>query len=411
MDISLIAPERAVATIALPTSKSISNRALLIAALCDGDPQVLHPALCDDTAVMIDALSHGSGDINVGGAGTAMRFLTAYFATREGVSVILDGDARMRQRPIAPLVDALRSMGACIDYLGEEGYPPLRVTGAVLRGGDIVMPGGMSSQFTSALMMVMSVIGGGTIKLVGDIVSASYLDMTAAVMRGMGATVDVSGANISIGKGYSGRDFTVEGDWSAAAPWYAIAALLPQSSLMLQGLSQDSVQGDARLVELGMKLGIASHFDGLGVSLDTSHFMNCCCSTFADMASTPDLAMSWVVLLCLLERSFRMTGLRTLHIKESDRVEALRQGLLQLGYVLKVEGEDAISWYGERVQPPLEIPRIQTFGDHRVAMAFAPAAVRFPGLVICDAEVVTKSYPAFWRHLEKSGFTVKELAQ
>ena len=411
MDYQLTAPQRVCATIALPTSKSISNRALLIAALCGGDVQVLRPALCDDTAVMIDALARGGGDINVGAAGTAMRFLTAYFATRDGVTVTLDGVERMRQRPIGVLVDALRSMGAAIDYLGEEGYPPLRIQGRKLRGGDVTMPGGVSSQFISAVMMILPTIGGGTLHLTGDLVSLPYLHMTAAVMSEMGAAVEIAGNEISVGDRYTGRDYLVEGDWSAAAPWYALAALVPGSSITLEGLVSDSIQGDSRLVELAGRLGLASRFGPQGVTIDTGGFIGCCCSSFADMTSTPDLVPSWTVLLCLLERAFRLTGVRTLRLKESDRIQALKQELLKLGYVLKEDGDDAISWHGERVAISQAPPVIDTHGDHRIAMAFAPCAVRYPGLVIKDAQVVSKSYPAYWRHLERAGFIINELAQ
>ena len=409
MTLQLTAPQQANGTISLPTSKSISNRALMIAALCGGEPQVLHPALCDDTTVMVDALARQEGDINVGAAGTAMRFLTAYFATREGVTVTLDGVERMRHRPIGPLVDALRLLGAHIEYLGQEGFPPLQITGTAMHGGDITMAGDVSSQFISAVMMILPAIGGGSIQLTGNIVSVPYIHMTAAVMRSMGAQVDFTGSTIAVGNGYQGNDIVVEADWSAAAPWYALAALLPQSGITLQGLTADSIQGDARLVDLGSRLGIASRFDAHGVSLDTSRFIDCCCSNFADMAATPDLVPSWAVLMCLLERSFRMTGVRTLRLKESDRIEALRQELLKLGYVLKIEGEDAISWYGERVAVTTQPPVIDTHGDHRMAMAFAPAAVRFPGLIISDADVVSKSYPAYWRHLTLCGYTITPL--
>lgn len=409
MTLQLTAPQQANGTISLPTSKSISNRALMIAALCGGEPQVLHPALCNDTTVMVDALARQEGDINVGAAGTAMRFLTAYFATREGVTVTLDGVERMRHRPIGPLVDALRLLGAHIEYLGQEGFPPLQITGTAMHGGDITMAGDVSSQFISAVMMILPAIGGGSIQLTGNIVSAPYIHMTAAAMRSMGATVDFTGNTIAVGNGYKGNDIVVEADWSAAAPWYALAALLPQSSITLQGLTADSIQGDARLVDLGSRLGIASRFDAHGVTLDTSRFIDCCCSNFADMAATPDLVPSWAVLMCLLERSFRVTGVRTLRLKESDRIEALRQELLKLGYVLKIEGEDAISWYGERVAVATQPPVIDTHGDHRMAMAFAPAAVRFPGLIIRDADVVSKSYPAYWRHLTQCGFIITPL--
>lgn len=408
MNIQLTAPQRAIGSIKLPTSKSISNRALLIAALCGEEPQVMWPALCDDTAVMVDALGREGNDlsIDVGAAGTAMRFLTAYYATRKGVTVTLDGVERMRQRPIGLLVNALRSLGAQIEYLEKEGYPPLRINGTLMHGGEVEMDGGVSSQFISAVMMILPAIGGGTIHLTGSLVSVPYIHMTAAVMRDMGADINITDNLITVGPGYEGHDYIVEADWSAAAPWYALAALLPDSSLKLDGLNDDSIQGDARLVELGRRLGIQTQFDAEGASLDTSHFIDCCCSNFADMADTPDLVPSWAVLMCLLERSFRMTGVRTLRLKESDRIEALRQELLKLGYVLKIEGEDAISWYGERVIVDQEPPVIDTHGDHRMAMAFAPAAVRFPGITITDAEVVSKSYPSYWRHLEQVGFEI-----
>ncbi len=411
--LQLIAPQQARASLALPMSKSISNRALVISALCGNEAHVFRPALCDDTATIIDALGRTGGTIDVGAAGTAMRFLTAYFATREGVTVTLDGVERMRHRPIGELVDALRALGATIEYLSEPGFPPLRVTGARMHGGDVVMDGGVSSQFVSAVMMILPAIGGGCIHLTGDIVSTPYIHMTEAVMRQMGAAVDIdrSGGIITVGRGYAANDYIVETDWSAAAPWYALAALLPTSAIRLEGLTPDSIQGDAHLLELGCKLGIASRFGAEGVTLDTSHFIGCCCSCFADMSATPDLVPSWAVLLCLLERSFRMTGVRTLRHKESNRTEALAQELLKLGYVIKIEGEDAISWYGERVGISQQPPIINSHGDHRMAMAFAPAAVRFPGLIIEDADVVSKSYPSFWRHLERAGFIIKQLAQ
>lgn len=392
-------------------SKSITNRALLIAALCGGEPQVLRPAWCDDTAAMVEGLKHDSGVIDVGASGTAMRFLCAYFATRQGIQVTLDGTERMRQRPIGVLVDALRMMGADIEYLGEEGCPPLRINGKAMRGTTVVMDGGVSSQFISAVMMILPTIGGGTIRLTGDVVSAPYIHLTANVMQQMGAEVVMEDDFITVGDKYMGNDCLVEVDWSAAVPWYALAALLPQSRLHLEGLVPDSIQGDVQLVELGARLGIASYFDAQGVTLDTSGFIGCCCSNFADMNGTPDLIMSWVVLQCLLERSFRITGARTLHLKESNRTEALRAELLKLGYVLKIESEDAISWHGERVEVGQQPPVIDSHSDHRLAMAFALAATRFPGLVIKDAQVVSKSYPFFWRHLEKCGFTVDELAR
>lgn len=409
MDLQLTAPQQPIsANIALPQSKSITNRALIIAALCNGAPQVINPALCDDTDAIIRVLSTSpdGGIVNAGPAGTAMRFLTAYFATRHGITVTIDGNERMRQRPVGPLVDALRAMGARIEYLGVDGYPPLRITGTEMQGQDIEMDGSVSSQFVSAVMMILPAIGGGTLRLTGDIVSMSYIHMTAAVMSEMGANVSIQDNRITVADGYAGGDVTVEADWSATAPWYALACLLPQSRFTLEGLMPDSIQGDSQLTELAARLGIATRFTPRGAVLDNSRFIDCCCSAFADMTATPDLAMSWAVLLCLLERSFRMTGVRTLRHKESNRIEALREGLERLGYVLKIEGEDAISWYGERCPVVQEPPVIDTHGDHRMAMAFAPAAVRHPGLIINDAEVVSKSYPTFWKQLAAAGFSI-----
>jgi 3-phosphoshikimate 1-carboxyvinyltransferase len=280
-----------------------------------------------------------------------------------------------------------------------------------MHSGDITMAGDVSSQFISAVMMILPVLGGGSIRLTGDIVSWPYIQMTASVMRDMGADVEITGDRIAIAGDYTGSDYLVEADWSAAAPWYALAALLPKSQIKLEGLAPDSIQGDARLMDLGRQLGIETRFDPQGATLDTSHFIGCCCSAFADMSATPDLVLTWAVLLCLLERSFRMTGLRTLRLKESDRIATLAEGLRRLGYVLTIDGDDAISWYGEKAPVTTNPPIIDTHGDHRLAMAFAPAAVRFPGLVINDAEVVTKSYPAFWRHLEQAGFTLTQLAR
>ena len=277
MRLQITAPQQISAlSIALPESKSISNRALLISALCGGAPQVLYPAMCDDTAVMIDALARNGGHIDVGAAGTAMRFLTAYFATRQGMTVTLDGVERMRQRPIAGLVDALRSLGAHINYLDQEGFPPLLIKGSAMHGGTVVMDGSVSSQFVSAVMMILPTIGGGSIHLTGHITSMPYIHMTASVMRDMGGYVDIDDTVITVGQGYSGDDCIVEADWSAAAPWYALAALMPQSALTLEGLHADSIQGDARLVELGGRLGIATRFDTHGATLDTSRFIGCC---------------------------------------------------------------------------------------------------------------------------------------
>ncbi len=407
MNYRLTAPQRSNCTIALPASKSISNRLLLIRALCAKQFRIFNLAQCDDTATMQQALTDDSDTIDVGAAGTAMRFLTAYFATRQNRTVTLCGDNRMHHRPIAPLVDALRQLGADIQYTGEEGFPPLRISGKALAGGGrIAMPGHVSSQFISALLMIAPTIGGLTIEITGEITSRPYIDMTLQLMHeyGIDATWQSNTTHVPAGE-YLPHDYAIEADWSAAAFWFALQALLPQSSIALDGLRQESLQGDARVAEIFASMGINSTWKGDELHLDCSRVAQCCCSTFADLNGTPDLAPTLVVALCLLGRPFRITGLHSLRIKESDRLEALRTELRQLGYDLQIEGNDALQWHFETVEAQAT-PVINTHADHRMAMAFALAAVKFPGIVINDAQVVNKSYPLFWQHLEQAGFQI-----
>ena len=407
MDIALVCGKNIDMDVQLPGSKSLSNRALLIMAL-SGGTAVSGLARCDDTEVMLRALGSGGGEINVGAAGTAMRFLTAYFAVADpGRSVIIDGSERMRQRPIGVLVDALRSLGARIAYTGQEGFPPLRITGACLQPGRLKMRGDVSSQYVSALMMIAPIMGGIEIELTGTVVSRPYIDMTAALMREMCADVTIEGNTIRVGsEQYHWHHYTVEADWSASSYWWAIQALRPESRIRLHGLRPDSRQGDSRLTAIMPGLGVNGVWKSGVLHLGSCPL--CSCSTFIDVAATPDLAQTLAVTMCLTERPFRMTGLSTLRIKETDRIEALRAELLKLGYVIDIEGNEAIGWHGKKVSVTTR-PAISTYNDHRMAMAFAPAAIKHPGLIIRDAEVVTKSYPQFWQQLAQAGFEIKNI--
>ena len=392
MDYRIFAPDKIVMEVELPASKSISNRMLILNALCGGE---LHNvARCDDTDAMRRALATNTtasgavATVNIGAAGTAMRFLTAYYATLEGSTVILDGTERMRHRPIALLVDALRRCGADIEYAGEEGFPPLRITGRKLSASHIEIAGNVSSQYISALLMVAPLMGCRTVTLTGEIISLPYITMTLTLMRLMGVDCVMNGNNISIPADahYVPCDFTVENDWSAASYWLEMQSLLPQSRITLKGLHSESAQGDSAVA------GIFSRMGGTAPII-------------LDLKETPDLAQTIVVTACLLGCHFHITGLRTLRIKETDRIDALCTQLRRLGYVITVGDDFSLSWNGERCAPEPE-PHISTFDDHRMAMAFAPAAVLFPGIVIDDVEVVSKSYPDFWRHLEAAGFTL-----
>ena len=410
MNYRIIAPRRIEGEIDLPASKSISNRVLLLNALCATPGRLSNLAQCDDTDAVLSALAQpDASEVNIGAAGTAMRFLTAYFATREGREVVIDGTERMRQRPIGVLVDALRQLGADIEYVEAEGYPPLKITGTRLHGGALTVSGSVSSQYITAILLIAPVIGGITLTIEGEIMSRPYIDMTLALMARYGVKAEWRENVIHVPAGeYTALDFTVEADWSAASYWGAMQAIVPQSRISLKGLEPQSLQGDSRIAELMSQMGVTGNWCGRYLDLRSNGGVGCCCSTFADLSGTPDIAQTLVVMLCLMGRPFRITGLRTLRIKETDRLEALRTELRKLGYVVKVEGDDAISWHFETTAAEAS-PHICTYHDHRMAMAFAPAAIRFPGLIIDDAQVVSKSYPLFWEHLRQAGFKIEEV--
>ncbi len=410
MNYRIIAPRRIEGEIDLPASKSISNRVLLLNALCATPGRLSNLAQCDDTDAVLSALAQpDASEVNIGAAGTAMRFLTAYFATREGREVVIDGTERMRQRPIGVLVDALRQLGADIEYVEAEGYPPLKITGTRLRGGALTVSGSVSSQYITAILLIAPVIGGIALTIEGEIISRPYIDMTLALMARYGVKAEWRENVIHVPAGeYTALDFTVEADWSAASYWWAMQAIVPQSRISLKGLEPQSLQGDSRIAELMSQMGVTGNWCGRYLDLRSNGGVGCCCSTFADLSGTPDIAQTLVVMLCLMGRPFRITGLRTLRIKETDRLEALRTELRKLGYVVKVEGDDAISWHFETTAAEAS-PHICTYHDHRMAMAFAPAAIRFPGLIIDDAQVVSKSYPLFWEHLRQAGFKIEEV--
>lgn len=410
MDYKITPPTSAIDTeVALPASKSISNRMLMLRALCRGSlPELHNVAECDDTSAMETALGTNQEYVNIGAAGTAMRFMTAYFATCEGRTTVLDGSERMRCRPIKILVDALRSCGARISYAGEEGYPPLRIEGCRMHARSVSISGSVSSQYISAILMIAPVIGCSRVELTGDVVSLPYIKMTLSMMRGMGVdcTLEDNVVKIAPNSSYKPVEMTVESDWSAASYWYELAALFPSSRITLQGLEQDSVQGDSAVARLMSEFGVKTDYRPGKVTISSASASRGVVEM--DLGENPDLAQTIVVTACLAGRHFVISGLKTLKIKETDRIEALRAELRKLGYVLSVSGDVSLEWHGERCDPTPN-PHIATYADHRMAMAFAPAAILFPGIVVEDAEVVSKSYPHFWDHLEGSGFKIERV--
>ena len=393
-------------SIQLPASKSICNRALILNALSQSPYEVANLSDCDDTRLMVQALHSNGCDFNVGAAGTTMRFLTAFFSKRIGEWTIT-GTERMKNRPIRVLVAALNQLGAHIEYLEKEGYPPLRIQGTALQGGEISLAGNVSSQYISAILMIAPLTEQGvTLHLEGDIISQPYIRMTLQLMAAYGVQAEWSGQTIRVApQSYQPIHFAVESDWSAASYWYEIMALSDCPEIELLGLFEQSAQGDAAGAKLFEQLGVGTEFTDRGVRLfrngqraDVLHY---------DFVNEPDLAQTFVVTCTLLEIPFRFTGLQSLKIKETDRMEALKAELRKLGYVL-IDTEDRIlEWRGERCEPEAH-PVIATYEDHRMAMAFAPAACILPtGIEIASPEVVSKSYPHYWDDLKCVGFEIR----
>lgn len=406
MRYKLSAPSVVKTTIQLPASKSISNRALIINALARGTTPPCNLSDCDDTLVMIKALAENNETIDIMAAGTAMRFLTAYLSTVQGTH-ILTGTERMQQRPIQILVNALRELGAQIEYAGKEGFPPLRIHGTELKGNELTLKGNVSSQYISALLMIGPVLKNGLrLHLTGEIISLPYINLTLQLMKEFGAKAAwTSGNSIEVApQPYTPVSFMVESDWSAASYWYQIAALSEQAEIELMGLFRNSYQGDSRGAEVFSRLGITTEFTHEGVLLKKSNRL--VEQLNEDFVDIPDLAQTFAVTCCLLDIPFRFTGLQSLKIKETDRIFALKTELRKLGYLLQDVQDSILIWDGERCQPEAQ-PVIQTYEDHRMAMAFAPAALRFPGMRIAEPQVVTKSYPTYWENLQQAGFGIE----
>lgn len=410
MNLRLLPPEDFLETrLMLPLSKSMSARALIINAMTPGAEPLTRVAECDDTDAMRRALADLSAtEVNIGAAGTTMRFLTAFYACRPGINVTLDGSERMRRRPIGALVDALRHLGADIEYVGEEGFPPLRIKGKTLGGGDLTLDASVSSQFISALLMAApSMADGLRLRLEGEIVSRPYILMTLRMMADAGIECELYRDTAVVSPGCyraSSSPVEIEGDWSAAAVWYQIAAL-SGGMVTVDNLEKESCQGDRVLADIYSRLGVYTEWEGENGGTDLCANPDADARADIDFSECPDLAQCVTVTCAMLGFPFRFTGLQTLSIKETDRIEALRRELAKIGVTITVEGPGTISWDGRRL-PVTELPEFDTYDDHRMAMCLAPVALYMPGIIIRDAGVVSKSYPDFWEHLRDAGFTI-----
>lgn len=414
MQYEIKAPQVLNQTIKLPASKSISNRALIIHALSGGAILPNNLSDCDDTTVIIDALQNNPHEINIKAAGTAMRFMTAFLSVKDGEEHVLTGTERMKHRPIGVLVDALRHLGADIKYAGEEGFPPLRIKGRKLEGGLLEVPGNISSQYISALLMIGPTLKNGlTLRLTGDVISRPYIDLTLWTMREFGADADWSDfETISVTpKPYKERNYYIENDWSAASYWYEMMALSTHEDdeIRLEGLMDGSKQGDSSVRYIFSLLGVKSTFEsrkeGVPTTVTLRHTNRCVPRLEYDFVNSPDLAQTFVVCCALKNVHFHFTGLSTLKIKETDRIEAMKKEMRKLGYVIHDKNNSELIWDGERCMPEIE-GGIDTYEDHRMALSFAPASLCIDGLSINNPQVVTKSYPHFWEDIKSAGFEV-----
>ena len=388
--------------IQLPASKSEANRALIIAALSGNSSELLNLSEANDTQLLQKLLKSSDETINAEDAGTVMRFLTAYYAVT-GQRKILTGTARMCQRPIKVLVDALRTLGASIDYLKEEGYPPLKINGFTGKGvNKLKVRSDISSQYISALLMVAPLLPDGLeLELEGKIGSRPYIDMTLSLMQHFGVSANFTQNIIRVpAQQYQPASYTIEPDWSAASYWYSMVALAADATIELPGLREKSFQGDKAITDIMAHLGVHTAFTTEGLVLTKRNFAR----KFAyDFSNCPDLAQTIVALCAGLGVTLEMTGLESLRIKETDRIQALQIEVLSMGASLD-EITPGVFRMERAILTKSELT-FRTYQDHRMAMAFAPLALLEP-VQIQEPGVVRKSYPRFWEDLENVGFTI-----
>ena len=462
------------ASLALPTSKSLCARALVVNHLCEQPVHLEGLSDCDDTQAILQGLEalRNSEDaplrVDIGAAGTAMRFLTALFAATPQLDVVITGSQRMQERPIGALVTALQAAGADISYVEKEGYPPLHIRGKQLEGGTLALPSNISSQYVSALLMIAPTMRRGLqLELVGKVASAPYIRMTMQVMKAFGVETKWENNLISIESGQryartlsshcggtektaQSASYTIECDWTAASYWYEIVALHPDQTarVLLRGLREASEQGDSVCAKWFEALGVMTTFTAEGAILEksikspqvtlecdnstsednelssqtddnfcesnedlpqtTSHSSQTNHSSckdapplLLDITAAPDLAQTFVATCALLSRPFHFKGLESLRIKETNRIAALIAELQKLGKHIEAIGEGELRYTAQDDSPHAQAITIATYDDHRMALAFAPAALLFPQLSIEHPEVVAKSYPHYWRDLSE----------
>ncbi|NUY82595.1 3-phosphoshikimate 1-carboxyvinyltransferase [Flavobacterium sp. MAH-1] len=387
-------------------SKSETNRLLLLQALYP-EISLANTSESDDSEAMRSALSSNSDVVDIHHAGTAMRFLTAYFAIQQGHTVILTGSSRMQERPIKILVDALRDLGADIEYVRNEGFPPLKIIGKKLSQNKVTLKADVSSQYISALLLIASKLENGLeLTLDGKITSVPYINMTLALLKEIGIEVSFDGDLIVVAPSAveEPKTLTVESDWSSASYFYSIVALSEiGTQITLSSYKENSLQGDSALSEIYKSFGVETKFDKNSVVLSKTSSVVDEILSF-DLNHTPDIAQTIAVTAFALGIGCELTGLHTLKIKETDRLEALKIELMKLGADISVTDDSLSLKPSSAIKPNVAI---DTYNDHRMAMAFAPIALK-TSIVINEAEVVSKSFPTFWDDLRSIGFLVSQ---
>jgi 3-phosphoshikimate 1-carboxyvinyltransferase len=376
-------------------SKSESNRLLILQALYPSI-EINNLSNSDDTNLMLNALNSSEKEINIGHAGTTMRFLTSYFAVKPNSEVILTGSARMQERPIKILVDALRSLGAKIAYVKNDGFPPLKITGSTLTGNKVKIDGSVSSQYISSLLLIAPTLSDGlTIEFEGKITSIPYIQMTLSLLNNLGVTTSFEGQFIKVSptKEIENTDFTVESDWSSASYSYGFVALSKSGGLEISSYKEDSLQGDSVLQNIYNNFGVSTTFKANTILLEKIPNFNLPTRVEFDLVKAPDIAQTIAVTAFGLGIECHMTGLHTLKIKETDRIVALFNELTKLGgTILHTDDTLTVKAFEGTIRNDVHIA---TYNDHRMAMAFAPLLLK-TNINIDDAGVVSKSYPTFW---------------
>ena len=394
------------AQIAVTGSKSETNRLLLLQALF---PNIIlnNTSNSDDSEVMQKALKGNEEIIDIHHAGTAMRFLTAYFAVSEGRELVLTGSQRMTERPIKVLVEALEQLGAKISYEKEVGYPPIRIKGQKITASKVNIPANVSSQYISALLLIAPKLDNGLeLTLEGEITSIPYIKMTLALLNDLDIKTSFEGNVIKVfpKKEVVSKEMVVESDWSSASYFFSLAALADEASISLTSYKENSLQGDSELVSIYKKLGVETKFNENKITLTKQQGFK-----FEDinleLNNTPDIAQTIVVTCLGLGIGCHLTGLHTLKIKETDRLEALRIELTKLGANITVTNDSLTLVASSEIHHNV---KIATYNDHRMAMAFAPLALKVP-LIIENADVVSKSYPDFWEDMKNLGFIISQI--